>query len=315
MTWNVIHVLDELGYSVATNARPFEDFSLYEDMKLPKRCKVTNQFTHHDALNVHISSFTMPNDIESKKQIFYCIYPPKDSKMIPDFVDEVWVASHYMKGLVTRRYGVIPRVVEPWVDRAQFACDTKEKIILCVARFMGVEDDGNSKKQLELIQTFKKMDLKGWQLICVGAVLGHSDQEYFNKCAVEADSGWQHMEGETMRIRLLPNLSFNALRELYKKAAIYINTVGWGAPDERSVEHFGISMNKAFASGCIVLAHNSGSATVDFKGDCLVYNDERTLESMLGQAVDGYTGNPHAPSLDAIKDFADFKELIKRYTR
>jgi len=125
----------------------------------------------------------------------------------------------------------------------------KEKIILSVGRFSSYFQ---TKKQEILIQAWKQAKKQklfpDWTFILTGGLLS-SDQEYFNSLQ-------QQTVGTSMK--LLPNIPFNELVALYKKASIYWHAAGFEQTDPKLMEHFGITTVEAMASGCVPIVYDAG---------------------------------------------------------
>jgi len=141
-------------------------------------------------------------------------------------------------------------VIYPPVDTSQFNHNSKkEKIILSVGRFSSYFQ---TKKQEILIQAWKQAKKQklfpDWTFILTGGLLS-SDQEYFNSLQ-------QQTVGTSMK--LLPNIPFNELVALYKKASIYWHAAGFEQTDPKLMEHFGITTVEAMASGCVPIVYDAG---------------------------------------------------------
>jgi len=131
----------------------------------------------------------------------------------------------------------------------------KENIILSVGRFFV---GGNSKKQLEMIKTFKELydennALKKWEFHLVGGVSTNiGDLEYLKKCIKEA-------QGYPIYFHI--NAPFETLKTLYSKAKIFWHATGLHEDETRHpdrMEHFGITTGEAMAAGCVPVVINKG---------------------------------------------------------
>ncbi len=153
--------------------------------------------------------------------------------------------SNFTKNNLDPRLGGASIVIYPPVDTSQFKSGKKENIILSVGRFTSYFQ---TKKQEVLIEAWKSAHVKDWQLVLAGGLLP-SDKIYFEKLE-KLVSG--------LSIRLLPNISFPDLVELYSKASIYWHAAGFEERDPKLAEHFGITTVEAMASGCIPIVYNAG---------------------------------------------------------
>lgn len=153
--------------------------------------------------------------------------------------------SNFTKNNLDPRLGSASIVIYPPVDTRQFKSGKKENIILSVGRFTSYFQ---TKKQEVLIEAWKSAHFKDWQLVLAGGLLP-SDKIYFGKLE-KLVSG--------LSIRLLPNISFSDLVELYSKASIYWHAAGFEEKDPTLAEHFGITTVEAMASGCVPVVYNAG---------------------------------------------------------
>ncbi|MBU0618991.1 glycosyltransferase family 4 protein [Patescibacteria group bacterium] len=158
--------------------------------------------------------------------------------------------SSYMQKALPKPFKACIQVIYPPVNNQEFQAEKKAKIILSVGRFFC---QPNNKKHQFLIKVFQDLlpQMTGWQLIIAGS-LSTADQARFKqlKKAVQSPS-----------IKLLPNLSFNELKALYGKAAIYWHAAGY-AEDlvqyPEKAEHFGITTVEAMASGAVPVVIEAG---------------------------------------------------------
>ncbi|MGH9113196.1 MAG: glycosyltransferase [Acidimicrobiales bacterium] len=126
------------------------------------------------------------------------------------------------------------------------AAGTKQRTILNVGRFFPV-DKGHSKKQLELVQAFRRLYDSGtrdWTLHLLG---GCSDagRSYLDDVRAAA---------EGYPVELHVNASGDDLEALYAQASIYWHASGYGEDPNRHpdrLEHFGISTVEAMSAGAV----------------------------------------------------------------
>ena len=126
------------------------------------------------------------------------------------------------------------------------AAGAKEQVILHVGRFFP-SDKGHSKKQLELVQAFRRLHDRGaggWTLHLVGGC-SEAGRSYLDEVRALA-LGYP--------VELHVNASGDELEALYASAAIYWHASGFGEDAERHpdrLEHFGISTVEAMSAGAV----------------------------------------------------------------
>ncbi len=209
--------------------------------------------------------------------------------------DRVVANSTYTASWIQRLWGVRSDVIYPPV--ALVEPGPKSPIILNVGRFFAA-DEGHSKKQLELVQAFRRLvrsGVSGWELHLAGGCDG---------------SGWAYLDQVEREAQGLPvefhiNTSGAELHDLYRRAAIYWHASGLGEDMERAperFEHFGITTVEAMSAGAApVVIGAAGQAEVVQHGssgfqfetlDELVERtakliDDESLRSRLGAAAVG----------------------------
>jgi len=167
-------------------------------------------------------------------------------------IQHVLCNSQFTKSFIDKSFNIDSAVLYPPVDIHQFMTAPKEKehIILSVGRFDQIM---NAKRQDILIEVFKKMcddGLQTWKLVLAGG-LQHNQE--------------QLLELEQMAlgypIELKPNINWEELVDLYKRATIYWHGAGYEIDDTKEpekVEHFGMSIVEAMAAGCIPIVCEAG---------------------------------------------------------
>jgi len=180
-------------------------------------------------------------------------------------------------------------VIHPHVD-SKFTSsvvdfDQKEKIILSVGRFF---KHLHSKKQEVVVDYFKKLkenypEFKNYKLVLAGG-LKDEDKEYLQKL--------RKTVGKDPSIKLLPNISFVELFDLYKKASYFWHFAGFGINEDKNphmVEHMGITPLEAMSLGCITFCYNAGGPKeyiVDGKNGFLFKSKKELDEKMLSTQKD-----------------------------
>lgn len=160
--------------------------------------------------------------------------------------------SEYTGGWVQKRWNRNSVVLPPPIDVARYsdvASRPKERLILSVGRFFA---GGHNKKHLEMIATFRRLYDSGrippgWEYHLAGSVHRETDahREYFRRVN-EMAQGYP--------IRILGDLSSDALLEEYGRASIFWHGSGWGeeeALEPEKMEHFGMTTCEAMAAGVV----------------------------------------------------------------
>lgn len=143
---------------------------------------------------------------------------------------------------------------------------SKERMILHVGRFVDPArpDHKHQPALLDLFRSLPDLVGQGWQLHFAGSVRPS-----------EADPGF--WAGVRRRVSDVPvtfhvNASFDELRSLYRRAAIYWHATGFGSdPDvypERQ-EHFGLTTVEAMSGGAVPIVIGTG-------GQCEIVDHGRT---------------------------------------
>ncbi len=193
----------------------------------------------------------------SKKNILMFQHPidwvklkPTDSLKLR-LINKIICNSKFVKKHIDNKLGKKKTVViYPAVDNLSYAMSEKEKIILSVGRFTA---NMNAKKQDVLLEAFKKINLihKDWKLILTGG-MREEDRTLVNSLKKQA---------EGLPVKILENIDYKTLVELYNKASIYWHATGFGEDilqyPERT-EHFGISVVEAMSTGCVPVVFAAG---------------------------------------------------------
>lgn len=161
-----------------------------------------------------------------------------------DAYDAVVSNSEFTRRWVRRYWDTDSVVVYPPVTMQ--ARGEKEPVILAVGRFFAAEA-GHSKKQLEMVEAFRRLvdrGLEGWTLHLVGGCSA-VDRPYLEQVQAAA---------EGLPIELHVDAPGDELRDLYAKASIYWQATGLGEDPERDpdrLEHFGIATVEAMSAGAV----------------------------------------------------------------
>ncbi len=148
--------------------------------------------------------------------------------------------SEFTKRHIDARLGRRAVVIYPPVAPIPNKRTVKKKMILSVGRFHPL------KKQDVLIEVFRKV--KGYELVFAGGLL-LSDEAYVRRLKVIA---------KKLAVRILPNISFEKLADLYRGAQIYWHGAGYGETNPEHMEHFGMTTVEAMSAGCIPVVFRGG---------------------------------------------------------
>ena len=155
----------------------------------------------------------------------------------------------------------------------------KEQLIVSVGRFFG-EQSGHSKRQLEMVQAFRRLierGATGWRLVLIGGCSA-ADREYAMKVR-EAAAG--------LPVELRLSAPGAVLDAHLAAASIYWHAAGFGADLQENperAEHFGIAPVEAMSAGAVpVVFDAAGPASVVRHGvDGLKY---RTLDELVDHTL------------------------------
>jgi len=166
-------------------------------------------------------------------------------------IEKIICNSYFTKKIIDKEYGVESIVLYPPVDVADFKPRRKEKLIVSIGRFSQLKQ---AKRQDVLVKAFKRFHDSGfndWQFVLAGGTeVGVND--YVKKLRKLA-KGYP--------IRILESPSFSQIKELYGKARVFWSASGFGInsiKEPEKVEHFGIVVVEAMASGAVPIVFSAG---------------------------------------------------------
>ncbi|MBN2073001.1 MAG: glycosyltransferase [Actinobacteria bacterium] len=186
--------------------------------------------------------------------LFLVTYP-RDLKFL-DTYQEIIAISQYTRKWIKRLWKKESRILFPPVDVENMEAKKKVKIILSVGRFF---PDHHNKKQFEMARVFTEMirenprDLEGYTLCLAGGVGSNPAHQKYLESIKELVGGYP--------VNILPNISWNELKELFSRSLIFWHAAGMDEDEEthpEKSEHFGITTVEAMASGCIPVVVNKG---------------------------------------------------------
>lgn len=168
-----------------------------------------------------------------------------------DSYDALVANSQFTAGWVRQLWQRPAAVLHPPVPMRSVG--DKEPVVLGVGRFFP-RGRGHSKKQLELVQAFRRLvdgGLSGWTLHLVGGCSG-GGRDYLQAVRAEA-AGYP--------VELHVDASGAELDALYARASIYWHLAGLGEDPTRDpdrFEHFGISTVEAMSAGAVPVVLGAG---------------------------------------------------------
>jgi len=129
----------------------------------------------------------------------------------------------------------------------------KKSLILSVGRFFG---QLHTKQHSLIIDTFNRLQrleqFRSMKLVIAGG-LKDEDREYFETV--------KELAAKNKNIKLIPNIPYHDLVDLYKQARYFWHFTGYGIDEQvhpQQVEHLGITPLEAMAAGCVVCAVGRG---------------------------------------------------------
>ncbi len=227
----------------------------------------------------------------AKKNFVFCMIPDKNLyrmnslNRLKTFNYQFITNSLFTSGWLTK-WGIKNQVLHPYINDMFFRKTSikKERIILSVGRFFS---HLHSKQHEIIIGTYRKFvqsrkNLASYRLILAGG-LKKEDRDYFRKL--------QSFIGDDSLIKLKPNLGFNELVSLYRKAEMFWHFAGFGVDEQEHpemVEHFGIAPLQAMVSGCITFCYNAGGPKEFMKDgeNGFLFNSEKELLQKINTIIE-----------------------------
>ena len=234
---------------------PFIDESLARNMADNPFELVSEESAYYDLfLNANMLTAVEPL---SPLSIFMCHFP--DQKKGRYFkvhrYDYLLANGRYTSSWIKNKWGLTSTaILYPPVDMYHLASapNNKDNIILSVARF----EIGGSKKQIEMVEAFQKLFrghegvAREWRLILAGGSHGHNVYLEKLRTFVEATG--------LSNIVVMPNLSNDDIKDLYRRAAIFWHACGLDETQPHLVEHFGMTTVEAMQNYCVPIVIDGG---------------------------------------------------------
>ena len=182
--------------------------------------------------------------------------PPPDLRFL-DTYDRVIAISTFTQHFVRELWGRESDIVYPVVSPLREAPE-KEPLILSVGRFFD-RRLGHSKKQLELVEGFRRLvqrGLRGWEYHLVGG------------CSPEHAPYLERVRraAEGLPVHFHVDAPGAVVRDLYARASVFWHGTGLGENERRHphrFEHFGISTVEAMSAGGVaIVVGRAGQAEI-----------------------------------------------------
>ena len=139
----------------------------------------------------------------------------------------------------------------------------------------------NYPLQLDIMEKLKETN-PGAKLVIVGGVRNQGDQKLFDQLQ-------KRINEKQLNVELKPNLPYEELKQLLKKADVGIHTM--------RNEHFGICVVEYIAAGLIPMAHKSAGPLMDIVRD----------ENYLAETADEYVQKLRSAFSDNISTRVRFR--------
>lgn len=248
--------------------------------------------------NSHLSTLPCPAPLG----IYMCMFP-EGYRIDLSSYSVITANSQYTASWIQRRWGYNAEVVYSACASMGPPGD-KEKRILSVGRFWE-NVEAHHKRQDILLRTFVSMvqgNSLDWHLHMIGNVGTSIEDRKF------VDQLRRAAEGQPIEISV--GVSFDRLRDEYRRSSIYWHGAGYGsleAFEPGRQEHFGMSIVEAMSAGCVPFAFNSGGPREIIRSGVSGYlwND---LDDLKRRTID-CIGNPErlgAMSIAAVAESERF---------
>ena len=209
---------------------------------------------------------------------FPLLYRPLPNKSFLDTYETLIANSEFTRGWIRRWWGRDAPVLYPPVRLHE--AGPKEPIILAVGRFFASKA-GHSKKQLEMVEAFRRLTAtgaaEGWSLHLVGGC-SEVDQPYLDEVRAAA---------EGLAVTFHIDAPGAELADLYARASIFWHATGLGEDVEANpggMEHFGIAIVEAMSARAVpVVLGQAGPAEIVEPGRSGLHFSD--LDDLVAQSV------------------------------
>lgn len=206
--------------------------------------------------NSYGSSLVCP----APRGIFMCMFPHATPRIESETIDSystIVAISQYSEYWIQQRWNRRAEIIYPPCDDMG-PPTAKEKSILHAGRFIADSnaDERHHKGQRLLLDVFtrlKDLQQEGWSLHFAGSLGSNKRSREFAESLVQA--------AKNLPVVFHFNSPRETIRDLYRKAAIYWHTTGYGFDPNTypgKQEHFGITTVEAMSAGAVPVVYATG---------------------------------------------------------
>lgn len=235
-------------YITATSDTPMKQWEL----SVP-----ASQYSKFDSLKLRFNLWNrfgnkLINIIPSLRQRFSA-GPRKFSKDELLSYNKIVSISAYTAKWVESFWNLESDIIHPPVNIRNFISNAKKKKwIVSIGRFFV---SGHNKNQLEMVQAFKKISkqIPDWELHLIGSVDDAPTHREYYQSVLSAAKGYP--------IFIHKDIPFEDLKNILSQSSIYWHAAGLTVnenTDPEKLEHFGLTIIEAMASGCVPMVVNKG---------------------------------------------------------
>ena len=287
-----VYLISEKDFSISRLAQYF-NLDLSNCQKVISG-EITTALTKR--FDIFINSTYRSNLISESPHSYYIVsFPHKniDMKLKASYVflhNSIFTASWAKKYWGDHQNKVIMPIQEFSSSKKLEMAPDKDKIFLSVGRFNYM---GHCKNQHLIIKAFNQAISKfnggqGWRLIIVGSMdeSSNSSVQHYKEC--------QNIAGD--KVEVSANISREDLKNLYKKASVYIHATGMNIDvnqEPHLCEHFGITVFEALFNGCFPILHDSAGPKGQVEGlsHSALYNNEKELANIIQHTINIFESN------------------------
>ena len=281
MGGGTVHTVKFLEYLT-----PYYDVNLI----LPPNTKIHGKGWYKKNMNLDVSKINIElykNGDENNCDIFISAWHSKCiSSRVKQKYNMVWFPqvmqntngfinvsnSEYTKEAIKKRWKTDSVAIYP--PTTLFKQSKKKKnIILHVSR-LDIPNEASDKGHIELINSFKKLKLKGWKFVIAGTTILGSAAEIRSKKYLK-----QLKElAKDSNIEFVVNASHKMIEQLFSDAKVYWHCSGIHTESAGAAEHFGLTIIEAMSTGCVPMSFNKGGPReIITKESGFLFNDEKEL--------------------------------------
>lgn len=197
----------------------------------------------------------------AKKNFIFCMVPEKKRYLMTlanriKTANAQFITNSHFTGDYLQKFGIKNEVLYPYIDDSFFKKNKtkKEDVILSVGRYFRHLHKKNFEVVIEAYKKLKKENpkFKDTQLVFAGG-LKKEEEPYLHEV--------RRLAADDPSIKILTNVPFPKLLDLYAKAKYYWHFTGYGIDEDaepEKTEHLGITPLEAMAAGCITFCFNAG---------------------------------------------------------